>query len=138
MIAAGKYPGKVLEAWVEQKSETDTDLVLCVSVDLQLPDGTAQDCVCRHPIMGPYGDLGRKVGEKIGVTEWPGGLRDLSGVGGADVDVAVKHTTKGEKTYVNYYILVERPKRPASKTQIEMGIAKIEAGSASDGDDLPF
>ena len=132
MIAEGPYTGTIEKGWLEK---TDSgDLLMCFSIKIK---GENEIVTARHVTFGQYAGIGEKVAELLEL-DWPKGLRDIEKAAGKTVPVKIKHKEYSGETYVNAYIVVNRPAQPATPEQIEMAIAKMEAQQADDSDALPF
>ena len=132
MIEEGIYEGAILKGWLEQMD--DGGLIMCF--DVQLPHPHDIVVTARHFTTGDYGRIGEKVAELLNLS-WPEGLREIDKTVGLAVPIKIKHKESKGEVYVNAYINVGRVSEPATKDQVEAGIAKLGA-KKQEGDGLPF
>lgn len=134
MVTDGYYNGVIREAWTEA-GDSGAGLYMCFLV---ATDEVGEQ-IARHPTEGDYAEIGESVAKHLGL-DYPKCLRNLMPCVGKAVRLKVKTKIKDGTPYQNAYIVTPREKKPANEAQIEMTIAKIEAGWAvlTKKDDEPF
>lgn len=126
----GFYDGKIKQAYVVVNDKNQLDL--CVEIIVpELADSFWSNQRC----YGEYEHIAKEVVEHLELT-YPDDLADMSAALGQEVRVRIKHNVKGEKTYVNCYIVTKAARKPAEPSDVAAAIAEMKA--KLEKKDLPF